>query len=68
MARKPNIKKVEAIYRKVEQYPGKRACCIARLLRLPRSDVTRSLPVLEQRGFLLSEDEKGALWPFRREP
>jgi DNA-binding IclR family transcriptional regulator len=68
MARKPDPKKVEAIYRKVEQHPGKRACFIARLLGLPRSDVTRSLPALEEGGFLLSEDEKGGLWPFRGKP
>ena len=66
MARKANPKKAEAIYRKVEEHPGTRPGLIARLLGVPRSDVTRNLPMLEQRGFLLSEDEKGRLWPFRR--
>ena len=66
MARKANPKKAEAIYRKVEEHPGARPGLIARLLGVPRSEVTRNLPTLEQRGFLLSEDEKGRLWPFRR--
>ena len=39
---------------------------IARLLGLNRSEVTRSLPVLEEKGLYLSEDEKGGLWPFRK--
>jgi DNA-binding IclR family transcriptional regulator len=57
---------MEAIYRKVEQHPGERAGFIARLLGLNRSEVTRALPGMERRGLLLSEDERGGLWPFRK--
>jgi len=66
MARKPNKKQVEQIYLAVEKHPGKRAGFIARLLGLHRSQVTRSLPGLEKHGYLLSEDRRGGLWPFRR--
>ncbi len=38
----------------------------ARLLGLHRSEVTRSLPVLEDKGFHLIEDDRGGLWPFRK--
>jgi DNA-binding IclR family transcriptional regulator len=66
MARQPQDKKVENIYNKVEQYPGEKPGFIARLLGLNRSEVTRMLPALEDRGLYVSEDEKGRLWPFRK--
>lgn len=33
---------------------------------VPRSTVIRDLPLLEERGLLLSEDEEGRLHMFRR--
>ena len=66
MARPANRKRVEKIYRKIEEHPGKKAGLIARLLGLNRSEVTRSLPVLQDRGLFVSEDEKGGLWPFHK--
>ena len=66
MARLANQHKVETIYQQIEEHPGKKAGMIARLLGLNRSEVTRSLPVLEEKGLLVSEDEKGGLWPFRK--
>jgi Mn-dependent DtxR family transcriptional regulator len=56
---------LEAIYRQVEERPGARPGAIARRLGVQRSDVTRALAALEENGYLLSEDEKGRLWPFR---
>lgn len=64
MARKTDCKKLESIYNKVRQHPGKKAGFIARLLGLHRSEITRSLPALEKKGLYLFEDEKGGLWPF----
>ena len=64
MARKPQDKTIESIYNKVEQHPGEKPGFIARLLGLNRSDVTRMLPALEDRGLYLTEDEEGRLWPF----
>ena len=66
MARKPKEDRLEAIYRAVEQNPGRRPGFIARLLGLNRSEVTRALPTLEQRGYMLSEDQRGCLWLFKR--
>jgi DNA-binding MarR family transcriptional regulator len=73
MARAANNKRVEKIYpqdcfacHKIEEHPGKKAGLIARLLGLNRSEVTRSLPVLQDKGLLVSEDEQGGLWPFRK--
>jgi len=66
MARKIEDEKLENIYNKVKQNPGKKAGWIARLLGLNRSEVTRSLPALEEKGYLLSEDDQGGLWPFRK--
>jgi len=66
MARKPQDERLENIYNKVEQNPGEKPGFIAQLLGLNRSEVTRSLPALEDRGLYLAEDEKGGLWPFSR--
>ncbi len=66
MARKTNDKKIESIYNKVQEHPGKKAGFIASLLGLNRSEVTRSLPALEDKGLLISEDDRGGLWPFRQ--
>ncbi len=66
MARKTDDKKLESIYNTVQEHPGKKAGFIARLLGLNRSEVTRSLPTLEERGLHLSEDDKGGLWPFKK--
>lgn len=64
MARKPQDERLENIYNKVEQNPGEKPGFIARLLGLERSEVTRSLPALNDKGLLLYEDDKGGLWPF----
>jgi DNA-binding IclR family transcriptional regulator len=66
MARPANQDRAEQIYRKIKEHPGKKAGLIARLLGLNRSEVTRSLPTLEDKGLYLIEDEKGSLWPFRK--
>ncbi|MEW6287083.1 MAG: MarR family transcriptional regulator [Chloroflexota bacterium] len=64
MARKPQDERLEKIYHQIAQNPGKKPGFIARLLGLERSEVTRMLPALEDRGLYVSEDEKGGLWPF----
>lgn len=66
MARKHQKKNLEQIYETIDENPGKRAGFIARLLGLHRSQVTRSLPAMQENGHLLSEDEKGGLWAFKR--
>jgi DNA-binding IclR family transcriptional regulator len=66
MARPANHDRAKQIYRKIKEHPGKKAGFVARLLGLNRSEVTRSLPTLEENGLYLSEDEKGGLWPFRK--
>ncbi len=66
MARPANQNKVEKIYQQIEEHPGRKAGMIARILGLNRSEVARSLPVLEEKGLLVSEDDKGGLWPFRK--
>lgn len=64
MARKPQDERLESIYNQVQENPGEKPGFIARLLGLERSEVTRSLPALNDRGLLLYEDDKGGLWPF----
>ncbi|HNB40737.1 MAG TPA: hypothetical protein PLG52_04505 [Anaerolineales bacterium] len=66
MARKIEEKKLEEIFEKVEQNPGKKAGFIARLLGLNRSEVTRSLPALEDKGLYIYEDDEGGLYPHQR--
>lgn len=65
MARKAQHERLESIYDSIEENPGERPGFFARMLDIPRSSVTRSLPTMEEEGYLLSEDEKGGLWPFR---
>lgn len=65
MARKIEEKKIEKIYKKVKENPGKKAGFIAWLLGLNRSEVTRSLPVLEDKGLLIYEDDEGGLYPHQ---
>ena len=64
MARKPQDEKLESIYNKVSDHPGGKPGFIARLLGINRSEVTRMLPALEEKGMYISEDERGGLWPF----
>ena len=66
MARPANQDRAEQIYRNIEEHPGKRPGFFARLLGLNRSEVTRILPTLQDKGLLISEDDKGGLWPFRK--
>ncbi|MCP4418058.1 MAG: hypothetical protein GY805_15655 [Chloroflexi bacterium] len=66
MARKHKEGKLERLYEAVDDHRGKRPGFIARLLGWNRSEVTRALPALEDKGFLVSEDERGGLWPFHR--
>ena len=67
MARPKNMMRLSQIYCKIEAYPGKRPGTIARLLGVNRSEVARALPVLEEKGLLLIEDDKGGLYPYRQE-
>ena len=64
MARKPQADRMEKVFETIRQYPGERPGFIARLLGLHRSEVTRLLPSLEEHGYLISEDDRGGLWPF----
>ena len=64
MSRKHPNEKLESLYNTIEQQPGCKPGFLARLLGWQRSEVTRALPALEERGWLVSEDHKGGLWPF----
>jgi Mn-dependent DtxR family transcriptional regulator len=64
--RKAKEARLERIWQAVEEHPGVKAGRVARELDIPRSSVTRALPALEEEGLLLSEDEKGGLWSWRR--
>ncbi len=66
MGRRSQDSQLEKIYNKVTEHPGEKPGFFARLLGLHRSEVTRSLPALEEKGWFLSEDEKGGLWPFSK--
>jgi DNA-binding IclR family transcriptional regulator len=68
MARKRNFARLQAIYETIDRHPGRRAGHVARDLSLSRSTVTRTLPSLEEEGYLLCEDDSGRLWTFVRRP
>ncbi len=56
----------ESMEQILEQHPGITAAELARKLDVPKSTVQRRLPSMEEAGYLLSEDDKGGLWPFGR--
>ena len=66
MGKKVNAERMEAIYETVRVYPGERAGSLARLLGVSRSTMSRTLASMEREGFLLFEDERGGLWPYRK--
>lgn len=65
--RQVNQERLRAIWQIVERNPGIRAGRIARQLGVPCSSVTRALPAMDRAGYLLSEDRRGGLWPWKRE-
>ena len=48
----------------IETQPGISPSELARRLGVPTSTVMRRLPSMDEAGILLTEDEKGGLWPF----
>lgn len=64
--RRADREKLDKIYEAVKREPGIKAGRIASKLEIPRSSVTRVLPVMEEQGLLLSEDGRGGLWPWGR--
>lgn len=67
MGRNQNVKRVAQVYRAVQQRPGQRPSVVAQALGINRSEVTRILPVLEEYGYRLTEDDQGRLWPYQEE-
>ncbi|MBI5292803.1 MAG: hypothetical protein HY872_13090 [Chloroflexi bacterium] len=67
MARKANQAQLESLKCEIEKHPGKHPGFFARLLGWHREQVNRALTTLNDNGVLLSEDEKGRLWPYGRE-
>lgn len=67
MARRTNPNKLKLIYRYVQQRPGIKPTEIARLLGMHRSAITRALAELDIHQLLVSEDDRGGLWPFNRD-
>jgi len=62
-----NLPKFETIDTLIQEQPGLKPAEIARILEVARSTIIRSLPSLEEAGFLYSEDQRGGLWPFKHE-
>jgi Mn-dependent DtxR family transcriptional regulator len=65
--RQSDRRRLEKIWQAVERQPGVKASDVAQELKLARSSVTRALPEMEARGLLLSEDDRGGLWPWGRQ-
>ncbi len=56
----------EATYELLEEHGGMRPADVARQMDVEPSTVGRRLAGMEEAGYLLSEDDKGGLWPFKR--
>lgn len=61
--RKKEVEFVE-VQQVIEEHPGISVREVARQLGVAPSTIVRRLPSLEEVGVLLSEDDKGGLWPF----
>jgi Mn-dependent DtxR family transcriptional regulator len=66
MGRKVDNDRVRQIANYVSKHPGARQADIAAGLQVPRSSVARTLPALDEAGYLLWEDGRGRLWPFAK--
>jgi DNA-binding IclR family transcriptional regulator len=51
----------------IQTNPGISPAELARQLGVQRSTITRRLPGMEEAGYLYAEDDKGGLWPFKRQ-
>jgi DNA-binding IclR family transcriptional regulator len=65
MARKANPDRLRVAARLLSEQPGHLSAEYARRMGCPRETFNRLLVQLDDRGFLLSEDPQGRLWPFR---
>jgi len=65
MSRKANCRRLDTLKSAIQANPGKRVGFFARLLGWPHETVNRGLVSLNDQDVLLSEDQKGGLWPFR---
>lgn len=64
-ARARNIKQKHLIYTVVRFSPGIRMIDVAKRMDKPRGTIQSALGGMDSAGLLLSEDEKGGLYPFR---
>jgi len=64
MSRKADQNRLSTLQKAIETHPGRGIAFFVRLLGWPFAVVIRVLTSLNDRGVLLSEDEKGGLWPF----
>lgn len=65
MPRRSTKYDLAAIYAYLEEHPGIRKTTLARYANCSRNPDSL-LVLLECQGFILSEDESGGLYPFRR--
>lgn len=60
-------KEFEEMDRIVCENPGILPMELAKRLGVACSTVLRRLPSMEEAGYLYSEDDRGGLWPFKRQ-
>lgn len=66
MSRQTDNERLQKIVEAVEAHPAQKAGWLARLLGTDNKTITRALPQLEERGYLLAEDDDGRLTWFGR--
>jgi len=64
MARKADEKRLQEAVRLVTVHPGCQSGEYAQMMGCHRQTFNRLLVQLNDQGVLLSEDDKGRLWPF----
>lgn len=63
MSRKADERRLRELLGAIERHPGRGVGFLARQLGWPHEVINRGLVALDDRGVLLSEDERGGLWP-----
>jgi hypothetical protein len=67
MARKSDDHRLRNAAKLINEWPGQKSGVYARMMGCHREIFNRLLVQLDDWGFLLFEDRKGGLWPFRND-
>lgn len=66
MSREPDYELMERCWHVLQRFPGARRADVARALGIRVNRLISLLVSMDTRGYLVSEDQAGRLYPFHR--